>query len=249
MIYLVGGGPSTQLGRVDDEFVAHAKRRGNRVLVCLLADMDEWAGQFIDPITSRWPEVKIEHVKLLVNPETLEDSTQWPDNLEDIAGIVVGGGWTPGYLAALASKRDLIARLVRRDVPYLGFSAGSMIASRHALVGGWKHNGQPVVPEVNAEGLEELTLRDGLALITPMVQTHFGAWGNEGAVTTAIEQRWVSDGLAIDEDTCLNIDPINGRTRVLGAGRVRWFSREPGGVFVRTEAAAAGSTPIVGAGQ
>lgn len=169
-------------------------------------------------------------------PAAPASATQWPEDLENIAALVVGGGWTPGYLASLAPKRDLIARLVRRDLPYLGFSAGAAIASRHALVGGWRLDGQQVGQVVASEGIDELTVTDGLALVSPTVQVHNDAWGGDGIVITLLERGKASSAVAIDEATCLTIDPINGRTQRLGRGRVRWFQADRDAVLVRTDA-------------
>jgi hypothetical protein len=157
-----------------------------------------------------------------------------PD-LSRAAGLVVGGGWTPGYLHCLLPHRDEIARAVRRDLPYLGFSAGASIASRHALVGGQFADGIRVQQEFAAEDLRELTVVDGLALVSALVQVHTDEWSNEGIVISAIERNLAGHAVAIDEGTALLVEPASGRTTRLGRGRLRWFSKESHGVLVHTE--------------
>ncbi|CAI9402783.1 Type 1 glutamine amidotransferase-like domain-containing protein [Aestuariimicrobium sp. T2.26MG-19.2B] len=167
-------------------------------------------------------------------PVTEPPTPTLPD-LSQAAGLVVGGGWTPGYLHCLLPHRDQIARAVRRDLPYLGFSAGASIAARHALVGGQFADGIRVQQEFAAEDLRELTVVDGLALVSALVQVHTDEWSNEGIVISAIERNLAGHAVAIDEGTALVVEPASGRTTRLGRGRLRWFSKESHGVLVHTE--------------
>lgn len=254
-IFLVGSAPGDDLGgmrEVWDTFVASARdqaRHGHpaRLALCILGDPDqsaEFLPAYAEPIRTRWPEVELEAVHLTEPDDDGTPTVAWPDDFEQLAGVVVCGGWTPGYLTALAPQRDAIARMVRQDVPYLGFSAGASIASRHALIGGWHFRGRQVQQEISGEGLDELTVSDGLALVTPMVQVHTDSWSNEGVVVTALEHGLCGHAVAIDEATCLAVDPITGRTARLGEGRVRWFTREHDGVLVRTEEPPQPNSPV-----
>lgn len=236
-LFLVGSGPGVLLDAVHDDFVAEARRFGTTVAIALLGDESEVADFVHDysaPILARWPEVTIELIHL-----DDEGETAWPEAFDQLAGLVVGGGWTPGYLEALTPRRDAISRLVRGGVPYLGFSAGAMVASRHTIVGGYKHHGRTVAPELVSEGLEEVTLRDGLALIGPTVETHTDAWSNLGVALAALEESDVRTAVTIDENTCLVVDPASGRTRIVGAGRVHWLQQEGAHVLVSHEVAPA----------
>ena len=60
---------------------------------------------------------------------------------DDVDGILIGGGLTPAYRDRLEPHFDVIRALVLAGVPYLGFSAGSAIASAGALLGGWRIGG------------------------------------------------------------------------------------------------------------
>lgn len=234
-LYLVGSGPADTLDAIHDQFVAQAKRFGTRIAIFELGTPDE-VGEYLPaytaPIATRWPEAVLEPVYLDDDGETV-----WPDDIEQLAGLIVAGGWTPGYLDALLPIRDTIAKLVRGGVPYLGFSAGAMIVSKHAIVGGWKHRGRVIAPEQSGEGFEELTVREGLGLIGPSIETHTDAWTNIGVPMTAVEFGHVASAVAIDEGTCLIVDTTSGRTSVHGPGKVHWVSRDGAAVSVRSEAA------------
>ncbi|WP_420176645.1 hypothetical protein [Luteococcus sp. OSA5] len=240
-MFLVGSGPSDTLDSVHDQFVESAKKRGTRVAVALLGTEEE-AGQhlatYAEAITSRWPEAQIVPVWLDDEPEPAQNTTAWPEQPHELAGVVVAGGWTPGYLDALRPHRDLIAKLVRRGVPYLGYSAGAAVVGKRTLVGGWKFRGRQIAPEIWGEGLEELELREGLALIGPSVEVH-GDVAGLGPGLAALEKGEVGTVVSIDEGTCLVVDPVSGRTTVEGSQRVHWLTRESGVCVVRHESSAA----------
>ena len=239
------------------------------IVVCLQvipedgeATAEDFLPVYSEPILARWPEATFEVVELrpseafLANPsfeggtaapagaqpETVQPATVQPEfpDLNSAAGLIVGGGWTPGYLHNLAPQRDAIGHCVRRGLPYLGFSAGASIASRHALIGGWHADGIQVQQEYAAEDLHDLTVVDGLALISTLVQVHTDAWSNEGIVISALERNLSGHGVSIDEGTALVVEPSSGHTHRLGRGRLRWFSKEAHGVLVRTEEPPAG---------
>lgn len=236
-MFLVGGGPSDGLSDVHDEFVAAARERGNRIAVALLGSQEE-AGNFLAeyaaPITQRFPEAEIVPIWLDDEPDPAQNETVWPDDLEQLAGLVVAGGWTPGYLDALMPRRTAIARLVRGGAPYLGYSAGTMVVAKHALVGGWKFRGRQVTPEEWGEGLEEVELRDGLGLVGTTIDVHTNVLHLDRMVAV-LEQGRVHSGIAIDEDTALVVEVHNGRTRLAGSQRIHWLSREQGATTIRHE--------------
>ena len=237
-IFLVGGGPEADLAEIYDPFAGAVRERGRRIALLLLGQAEDFTPLlplYTDPIMARIPDATIEVIEL-ADPDEGERDTQWPEDLDQVDGIIVGGGWTPGYHSALIPKREVIARLVASDVPFLGFAAGASVSSRHALLGGWKLDGIRVQPDIAAEGLEDVTLADGLALISPTVQVRTDDWSNEGVLISLIESGAIGSAVSIDAGTALVVDPLNGRTTRLGRGRLRWFSKDHGAVTVRTDA-------------
>lgn len=235
-LFLIGGGPSQAVAPVLDEFCTAARARGNRIAIALLGSAKEAAGfldVYADPITERFPEALIEPIWL--TDEDDEPPIAWPAEPELLAGLVVAGGWTPGYLEGLGPWRETISTLVRGGVPYLGWSAGAMIVGRHAIVGGWQQNGRRVAPEIAGEGSTELDIRDGLALIGPSIETHADAQFIVGRAMAALQQGPMRTVAAIDEDTALVIDVVSGQTRIVGTGRVAWVSLEDDQFGVRYE--------------
>ncbi len=154
-----------------------------------------------------------------------------PSVLEGVDGLVVGGGHTPSYLEGLRSLASEIRRLVADGLPYLGFSAGAMIASSRAIVGGRNIAGVQVCPDDADQGLDEVTVADGLGLVDFAVEVHAAQWGTLGRLVAATEAGRVEGGFAIDEHTVLVCDRRS--LRRFGTGQVWCVQRELGGVVVR----------------
>jgi cyanophycinase len=154
------------------------------------------------------------------------------DVLTDIDALVIGGGLTPAYLAAVTPLMDEIRLLVADGLPYLGFSAGAMIAADRAIIGGWRIDGIQVAPEDVGEDLDEVTIQEGLGLIDLAVDVHAAQWGTLGRLVAATEAGLVDGGVAIDEKTVLVIGD-DGLT-VVGAGNVWRVIDEDGQVTVGT---------------
>ncbi|HLU63553.1 MAG TPA: Type 1 glutamine amidotransferase-like domain-containing protein [Protaetiibacter sp.] len=155
-----------------------------------------------------------------------------PRVLTDIDALVVGGGVTPAYLAAVDPLVEEIRLLVADGLPYLGFSAGAMIAADRAIVGGWRINGIPVCPEPTSQGLDEVTVVDGLGLVDLAVDVHAAQWGVLSRLVAATEAGLVDGGVAIDEHTSLVVG--DDGFAVAGAGSVWQVLDEPAGVIVGT---------------
>lgn len=149
-----------------------------------------------------------------------------------VDGILIGGGITPDYLSALLPIAGEIRRQVSTGVPYLGFSAGAMIAAERALIGGWRIGGIEVAPEHISEGLDEITLMQGLGLLDVTVDVHAAQSGSLSRLIAATEAGQIDGGLAIDENTVLVVG--EGALGVHGAGSVWRVSQADGGVLVST---------------
>jgi cyanophycinase len=143
-----------------------------------------------------------------------------PSVLDGAGGIYVGGGWTPGYADALAGWATAIRA---SGVPYAGYSAGAAVAARCALVGGWRIDGRAVCAEEAGEDLEEVCVRPGLGLVDFAVDVHASQWGTVTRLLQAVACGLVSEGVAVDEGTALEID--GDRWTVHGSGAVYRVSR------------------------
>jgi cyanophycinase len=155
-----------------------------------------------------------------------------PRVLTDIDALLVAGGRTPAYLAAIDPLVEEIRLLVADGLPYLGFSAGAMIAADRAIIGGWRINGIPVCPEDASQQLDELTVAEGLGLVDLAVEVHAAQWGTLSRLVAATEAGLVDGGVAIDEHTALVVGDEG--FAVFGAGSVWQVLDEPAGVIVGT---------------
>jgi cyanophycinase len=144
-----------------------------------------------------------------------EGSTLALPMLDGAAALLVCGGLTPAYAAALgpvaAGLRTWLA-----DRPYCGFSAGAAIASARAVVGGWRDGEVQVCPEDSSEDLDQVTVVDGLGLVDLMVDVHCAQWGTLPRLIAALGPG--GSGVGIDENTALHV--ADGELSVTGLGAV-----------------------------
>jgi cyanophycinase len=152
--------------------------------------------------------------------------------IEGAHGILVGGGLTPAYLAALAPLAPQLRAAVESGIPYLGFSAGAAIAPDRALVGGWRIDGVEIGQEQAGEDLDELTIQEGLGLIDVTVDVHAVQWGNLSRAIAAVDSGAVGEVIALDESTLLTVG--TGPLRTAGAGSVWAVTKDERGVLVRS---------------
>jgi cyanophycinase len=160
------------------------------------------------------------------------------DVLRGVDGLLVCGGLTPAYQEAFAACLERLPRLLaERGVPYAGFSAGAAVAARRAVVGGWLGGGVPVCPQDAAEDLEEIEVRDGLGLVPFAVDVHAAQWGTLPRLVDAVARHRVPEGVAVDENTVVEVTADGSRARVAGLGRAHRVRPAPdGGVVVRSYA-------------
>jgi cyanophycinase len=140
-----------------------------------------------------------------------------PASLTDADALLVCGGPTPAYAAAMHPARDAIqAWLADGPRPYVGFSAGAVIAAERAIIGGWRLDGVPVCPEDAAEDLDEVAVVDGLGLVPFAVDVHCAQWGTLPRLVGAVQHGAVARGIALDENTMLTLDGRGGTVAGLG---------------------------------
>lgn len=141
-----------------------------------------------------------------------------PDVLDGVDGVLVGGGPTPSYHASLQPLYPGLRDAVFAGLPYAGFSAGAAIAATTAIIGGWRIGDLVVCPEETNEGLDEVTVVQGMGLVEGAVDVHAAQWGTLGRVVAAVDAQLVKGGVSVDESTTL---VMNGPHRsVSGAGQV-----------------------------
>lgn len=141
----------------------------------------------------------------------------------DADGLLVCGGLTPAYAAAVAPVADVLREWLT-DRPYCGFSAGAAIAAHTAITGGWLFEGRPVAPEEAAEDLTEVTTVPGLGLVPFALDVHCAQWGSLPRLLAAGETTGV-DGCGLDENTRLTVR--DGSVEVAGLGHA-YFARRVG---------------------
>nr|WP_199859093.1 Type 1 glutamine amidotransferase-like domain-containing protein [Frigoribacterium sp. CFBP 8751] len=219
---MVGGGWSPDDTELYDLFVAEAAVRGAavgrgvpRIAVLIVVADDSPSAEFRDGYPAMLAAGgRCEALTTIVAAGDEFDTRV----LSDVDGLLVAGGLTPAYLDAVAPLIDQVRLLVADGLPYLGFSAGAMIAADRAVLGGWLIGDVPVCPEDAAEDLDEVTLADGLGLVDLAIDVHAAQWGTLTRLIAATEAGLVRGGVAIDENTALVVG--EGALAVLGTGSV-----------------------------
>jgi cyanophycinase len=169
-------------------------------------------------------------------------STFDPASLTGADALLVCGGPGPAYAAALQPARDAIRGwLEDGSRPYVGFSAGAVIAAERAIVGGWRLDGVPVCPEDAGEDLDEIEVIDGLGLVPSTVDVHCAQWGTLPRLVSVVQHGIVESGIALDENTMLTLD--GGHVTVSGLGHA--WQAQPAEHGARVRALRQGETASV----
>jgi cyanophycinase len=151
--------------------------------------------------------------------------------LDGADGVLVCGGLIPAYAHALTPARDALRRWLGGGRPFAGFSAGAAIAADAALVGGWRSGHVAVCPEDAGEDLDEVSVVPGIGLLPLTIDVHAAQWGTLTRLIEVVRRRSSHGGLAIDENTMLEVR--RGRATVSGVGQVYLVTRSPTGVNVQ----------------
>ena len=236
-IHLVGGGWAEDYdGEVYREFLAEATERAAasgrsrpRIGVVLVREDADTAGSRADSYREQLLRVAdCEPVITAIVEGDLLTSTA----LSGIDALLIGGGLTPAYLDAVVPVIDEIRLLVGDGLPYLGFSAGAMIASDAAIIGGWKIGDIAVCSPDAGENLDDVTIVEGLGLVDLAIDVHAAQWGTLSRLVASTEAGLVDGGVAIDEFTVLIVG--DDSLRVVGVGSVWMVSQHDDGVLVST---------------
>ncbi|BCW56043.1 MULTISPECIES: Type 1 glutamine amidotransferase-like domain-containing protein [unclassified Arthrobacter] len=232
-IFLAGAGPDPlAFQEVFDRFALdvreHAGRRTPRIAVAVHqrgGNLQELVAACAEPLQARI-ECEIAAVPLP------DGKPADPGAFAKVDAVVVGGGLTPAYWEALHPAAATIRRLVADGAPYLGFSAGAMVAPRRALVGGYKVNGVEVCGEECSEGLDSVDFREGLGLAGFSVDVHAAQAGTLSRAVGAVAAGLVERAVAIDEQTAVVLAALgDGDYDVIGSGHC-WDVHRSGGTAV-----------------
>ncbi|MFP5346114.1 MAG: Type 1 glutamine amidotransferase-like domain-containing protein [Actinomycetes bacterium] len=227
--YLIGGGWAGEAREaVYGRFLAAAGE--TPTVACVVLDEGDGHAQF-----ERWAGALTAVGRCDPNPVLVREGAVLDvAALGEADAVLVCGGLTPAYAAALAPvAAQLTAWLDDDERPYAGFSAGAAVAARRAVVGGWLSDGVPICPEDAAEDLDELDCVPGLGLVPFAVDVHAAQWGTLARLVEAVRRGDVAEGIAIDENTM--VDVRDGHVLVHGLGRahrVRRVRRAGAGVEV-----------------
>lgn len=232
-ILLAGAGPDPlAFQEVFDRFALdvreHAGRRTPRIAVAVHqrgGNLQELVAACAEPLQARI-ECEIAAVPLP------DGKPADPGAFAKVDAVVVGGGLTPVYWEALHPAAATIRRLVADGAPYLGFSAGAMVAPRRALVGGYKVNGVEVCGEECSEGLDSVDIREGLGLAGFSVDVHAAQAGTLSRAVGAVAAGLVERTVAIDERTAVVLAALgDGDYDVIGSGHC-WDVHRSGGTAI-----------------
>jgi len=224
-VHLIGGGwdpafASAVYGQFLLEAAAVAGRTGRPgkpIIACVVYDEGDGRAQF-----ARWDDVLTsigfcEPVPVLISQDAPLDVSA----LGNADGLLVCGGLTPGYAAAVALNAiSVLDWLLLGDRPYAGFSAGAAVAPVLGLVGGWKSGEIPICPEDASEDLSEITFHPGIGIVPFVVDVHCAQWGTLPRLVYAVRKQpgTLGVGVGIDENTVLILGASESVVR--GAGQV-----------------------------
>lgn len=233
-IHLLGGGRDVaRCGALLHPFITEARERvGDRepvVAVLLVLEADD------DTSVTRLRRVVEAAGAVEIRIEAIVEGERFAAGAIDADAVFVGGGLTPAYHDAFAGIAAALRARVGDGMPYAGFSAGSAIAARRALVGGYLLRGVDVASEDAAEELDELEVRDGLGLVPFTVDVHAAQWGTVSRLVAAVDAGLADGGVAIDEHTALVVS--SGGSAVHGSGHVWNIAPAASGVQVTLRSA------------
>ena len=233
-IYLAGAGPdSAGFPDVFDRFAADASRRTGPERPARIAVAVHGTGAGAQDLLAAYTQPLQARITCEIAPVLLEAGVPAdPAVFDCVDALVVGGGLTPAYWSGLHQAAPAIRRLVTAGAPYLGFSAGAMVAAGRALIGGFRINGVEVCGEECSEGLDSLDLRDGFGLTPFTVDVHAAQAGTLSRAVGVVAARLVERAVAIDEGTALVLEAAGAQDYgVIGRGNC-WDVRNQSGAAV-----------------
>ncbi|WP_022888393.1 Type 1 glutamine amidotransferase-like domain-containing protein [Agromyces italicus] len=233
-VHLIGGGALTLadaplyapfVGEAAARARAAGRRRPRIAVISIHPEADERAGMLVAVLAEAGefePWVTALPGRQLVAPTALAE----------VDGIAVGGGIVEHVRAGLEPVFGELRRQVAGGVPYLGVSAGAMVAAEGALGGGARIDGVQLAPEDPAGPAVEFEIEPGIGLVDVAIDAHVAQRGTLSRLVAAVESGLVEGALGIDERTALIVG--EGGLRVEGSGSVWRVLPAEGGVLVST---------------
>lgn len=243
-IFLAGAGPDPlAFPDVFDRFADEVRQRSGQGRTARLAIAVHSAGGNLQDVVDAYVEPLQARIECeIVEVPLTQASPADPAAFDGADGVVVGGGLTPGYWEGLQPAAGAIAKLITAGVPYLGFSAGAMVAPGRALVGGYRINGIEVCGEECSEGLDSVEIREGLGLVPFPVDVHAAQAGTLSRAAGAVASGLAERALAIDENTAVVLERAGDQDyRIIGAGNCWDIRRTDGGATVSVRSAGQGA--------
>ncbi len=229
-IFLAGSGPNYRsFPDVFEHFVGDIRKRCGEARPARIAIVVHHNGGNPDSVLQDYAGPLQYLTSCAVTPVLLRaGSPADPAIFRDADAVVVGGGLTPAYLEGLQGCTGAIAARVADGAPYLGFSAGAMIAPLRGIIGGYRIGGVEVCGKECSEDLDELDVRDGLGLVPFSVDVHAAQAGTLSRAVGAVAAGLVDRAVAVDENTAIVL-PRAGDVEfeVIGRGNC-WDVRSTG---------------------
>lgn len=237
-IHLIGGGATTEAdAALYAPFVAEAAARGRAAgrarprvaVISLHPEAQEKAAALADLLTAAARDGDGIEVRAIAGRpgEPIVLSA-----IAEVDGVAVGGGLVEEVRAGLEPLFGELRRLVSVGVPYLGVSAGAMVAAEGSLGSGSRIGGVPVAPEDPEGPWLELEIEPGIGLVDVAIEVHVAQRGMLSRLVAAVESGLIAGGLGIDERTALIVG--DGRLGSEGEGSVWRVLPTEGGVLVST---------------
>ena len=236
-IFLIGGGWNSEtFPNTYGRFLKAATQGKKKRIAIIVAEQDaDSHAQFLR-FFAAFEAVGLkseEAFKIIVSAENFLTKKQ----LAEIkpTGVFVCGGLTPAYFDALCTDKKWLEYLIENNIPYCGFSAGSSIAAKKAILGGWQRETKGKIVQIadeNAgEDLDLLDVRNGLNLFDFSVEVHATQWGTLSRLIHTIDGKSSDEGWAIDENTMLEIN--NKNIQIFGAGNAYQVKRKNSAIAIK----------------
>jgi cyanophycinase len=239
-IFLAGAGPDYRsFPEVFEHFVEDIRKRCGQARPARIAIVVHHRGGDPEGVLQDYAGPLQSLMSCEVAPVLLRaGSPADPAVFRDADAVVVGGGLTPEYLAGLHGCAGALAAKAADGVPYLGFSAGAMIAPARGIIGGYRIEGIAVCGEECSEELDDVEIRAGLGLVPFAVDVHAAQAGTLSRAVGAVAAGLVDRAVAVDENTAIVLsDGSRGDFTVIGSGNCWDIRRSETGCSVSVRSA------------